>query len=263
MKDIPSHLLPFQNYSKIFLRKIHPDAHHGYPVVQKMNASIISTINELFKFKTEPNEKYTNIYNLNFFVRSPNEFKHREIFYKLSFNIPFDQISGKSALGLFKAADVSVDFSIIDSFPIANNSPYNTDTRNNKNVSELSEAIKKRCLDLYDSDLPFDLNDARDFLQSRPYIQFEGQLTPEDKSRVLKLIAYLFHILHRIEKNINIEMPIILISERFTCPEYLDKIIYLPLSSSFKGTKKLFKIFILSYFSELRIFFKKTFNSSS
>lgn len=241
MKDIPSHLIPFQNYAKIFLRKIHPDAHHGYPVIQKVNASIISTINELFKFKTDPNGMCKTFYNLNFFVRSPNEFKHKEICYVLKFNIPFDQTSGKSALGLFKAADVSVDSSVIDSFPTVKDNSYNH--RNIKNTSKLSAEIKKRCLDMYDSDMSFDLNDARAFLRYRPYIQFEGQLPLGDKSRVLRLVAYLSHILRRIEKNLNnIQMPMILISERFLYPENLDKIIHLPLSSNFEGPSIKFMI---------------------
>ena len=233
MKDIQKHLLPFQNYAKILLRKIHPDAHHGYPMVQKVNASIICLINELFKFHNDIKEESNNFHNLRFFVHSPDKFKHKEIFYELLINIPFDQASGKSALGLFKTADIPVDFTVIDSLPI--DKKISPKIGKGVDSSALSAAIKQRCLDLSNDNLLLDLDNARSFLHFRPYIQFEGPL-PEDKSRVLKLVTYLSHILHRNEHLNTLEMPIILISDRFSCPEKVHKIIHLPLSSNFEGT---------------------------
>lgn len=254
MKDIPNHLRPFLNYAKIFLKKIHPDAHHGYPVVQKVNAPIISTINELFKFQNETAEAGHSFHNLNFFVRTEDKLTHKEVCYKLLCNVPFDRASGKSALGLFKSADVSVDFSVIDLFPAENN--IASKNRNEGNSSKLFEAVKNHCLDL--SNIPsFDLNDARAFLQSRPYIQFEGPL-PEDKSIVIKLIAYLSHILNRNESKIDMKMPLILISDRFSYPEYSGNIMHLPLYSNFEGTwsKRKYLSRIHYLFLELKAIFK-------
>ena len=231
MKDIPNHLSPFLNYAKIFLKKIHPDTHHGYTLVQKVNASIISTINDLFKFQNETKETRHNYYNLNFFIRSTDKMNHKEVCYKLLFNAPFDQASGKSALGLFNSADIPVDFSIIDSLP--NNNNISFINRSEINISVISEAIKKNCIDL-SNDLSFDFKDARAFLHSRPYIQFEGPL-PEDTSKVLRLVAYLSHIISRLENKNGITMPLILISDRFSFAEYYGDIINLPLSSNFEG----------------------------
>ena len=216
------------------MSKIHPDRHHGYPNVQKVNASVTSIINELFKFKQDQTEKRYQVHNLHFFTWKSDKREHEEIFYKLIHNTPFDFISGKSSLNLFKTAQIPVDFSVLQFFD--NQSQDNGKvSKSNEPVSKnIYEGIKKLCFDL-DRDLSdFDILEIRDFFRNRPYIQFDNDLSG-DISRILRIGTFLLHIIGSFEVRIGNKMPIIIISNRYNFPEYADGIILLPLSSDFKG----------------------------
>ena len=71
MKGVLDHLLPFKAYAKVFLHQIHPDRHHGFPIIQKINASATSAVNELFKFKGSTCDITQQSHDLNFFHTEP------------------------------------------------------------------------------------------------------------------------------------------------------------------------------------------------
>lgn len=224
------YLLPFKNYAKLFILKIHPDKHHGYPNVQKINTLTTHVVNSFFKFEDDLVKKHNELHNLSFFIWNNDKSSHTQLSYKLIFNWPFDDVSGRSVLGLFEAAQIPVDFSIIDSIP--NNKPkeYKIETPG----KDWTEGIKNSCLNLDFDDLSFDAKEVLDFIRLRPYIQFEGYLL-NDKLKFLRLCMYLMHCLRRLENKIRSQMPIIIISDKFVSPQFSNGLIQLPSSSNFKG----------------------------
>ena len=232
MKGVLDHLLPFKAYAKVFLHQIHPDRHHGFPIIQKINASATSAVNELFKFKGSTCDITQQSHDLNFFIRKSSATEYLEISYKLKFNIPFDRISGKSALGLFKASGINVDFSILESFPKDHSCILLPEKTLN---SHFMDGIKSSCFDLtHDDNSKFDIPDIRNFLHSRPYIQLE-EASLNDISKVLRISYLLSHIIQRLETRLGTNMPLIIISNRFQQPEYKHDMVRLPLSANFNG----------------------------
>lgn len=236
MKEVAEYLLPFQSYSRLLMTKIHPDRHHGYSKIQKINASATSIINELYKFKNDQTAKGLQSHNLHFFTWKSDRKEHEEIFYKLVFNSPFDLISGKSSLNLFKTAQIPVNFSILDSFPDqSKNNNFNSGSTQSfsKNIHE---GIKNSCFDVDQNQFEFDIREIRDFFRNRPYIQFDQDLS-DDISIVLKIGTFLLHIIEGFEARIGNKRPLVIISSRYDIPEYTNGIVRLPLSSSFKGMR--------------------------
>lgn len=233
MKEIFDYLLPFQAYAKLFVSKIHPDRHHGYPDIQKINASATSIINDIFKFKNKLDVSPPRFYDLNFFIWKSNSKEHAEIAYKLMFKIPFDYGSAKSSIGLFKSAEISVDNTILDSIPKSERCPVKTE----QNVSfTISEGIKTSCFNLDHDYSNVDIREIRDFLHRRPYIQFEGLLA-DNVSQILQLSSFISLTINRLESQLGSKMPLIIISDRFHFPELRNGIINVPLSSNFKGNR--------------------------
>ena len=255
MKDnLCNYLLPFQGYAKLFLREIHPDRHHGYPKIQMINSSVTSIVNELFKFQASTTVK--TLHNLNFFIFK-SKFKtkskleveidsesHQELFHKLVFNCPFDVNSGKSALELFKLANVPVDFSVLDSLPdTIKKFEAQKQSENDSHLDENNEnkiirnKIVQSCMKIRNEELDFDIREVRNFIRTRPYIQFDGLLTENNLSIsiISKLIIYLQHNLRRIESKYGNRIPIIIISPKYLIPEYTNGIVFIPFLSTFRG----------------------------
>lgn len=234
MKEVAEYLLPFQSYAKLLMTKIHPDKHHGYPNIQKINASVTSIINELFKFKHDQSEKRHQIHNLHFFTWKPDKRDHEEIFYKLIFNNPFDLNSGKSSLNLFKTAQIPVNFSILEHFTDQNQNIDPISKPINSISKEINQSIKQSCFDLDQAICEYDIQEIRDFFRGRPYIQFHGNLS-DGLSKILRIGTFLMHTIQGLESKMGNKMPLIIINNTYTTPEFTDEIIRLPLSSSFKG----------------------------
>ena len=210
--------------------KIHPDRHHGYPDIQKINSSTTHIVNNLFKFEDYSREKRNETLNIHFFIWKNDKNEHIERHYQLIFKSPFDIVSGKSALGLFKTAQIPVDFSILDTFPKSDKTQYKKETCN----LNLSEGIKNSCLGLDFDESYLDIPEILNFIRQRPYIQFDGFLS-DDKRKVLKLCSYLLHSLSRLELKIGSKMPIIIISDTYIYPQFNDGFVRLPLSSTMQG----------------------------
>lgn len=232
MSAICEYLVPFKKYAKLFVLSIHPDRHHGYPEIQKINASTTHVVNNLFKFEDDSAGNPHEEHNLPFFIWKNDKNGHSELSYKLTFKRPFDNVSGKSALGLFKAAQITVDFSVLDMLPSNEKMPFKKETTLG---SDMSEGIKNSCLSLDYDESYFDVQEVLDFIRLRPYIQFEGDLS-DDRRKVFRLCTYLLHSLSRLENKIRCKMPIIIISDKFIIPQFSDGLVQIPLSSNFKGT---------------------------
>lgn len=250
MKDTSEYLSAFQTYAKLLLNKIHPDRHHGYPNIQKINASVTGTINELFKFRQDRSGTRHQSYNLHFFTWKTDKLGHSEIFHKLIFNSPFDYASGKSALGLFKAANIPVNFSILDSlFENENqNKPQtSTDSKDKSFTKDMHDGIKQSCFDLDQRISDFNVQEISNFFRSRPYIQFNND-SSNDLYKILKVGSFLLYIIEGIEARMGSNMPLIIISNLHEVPSYVEGIVHLPLTSNFKGinTYFLLKIIIIS-----------------
>lgn len=240
------YLLPFKKYAKLFVLKIHPDRHHGYTDIQKINAHTTHIVNNLFKFEDDSREYRHEVVCLPFFIWKTDKNGHVEQSYKLTFNRPFDIISGKSALGLFKSAHIPVDFSILDSFPKGQAIQYK---KNEIYSSDLSESIRNSCLDLNFDDSYLDVSEVLHFIRQRPYIQFDG-IVSDDKRKVFKLCTYLVHVLSRLENKIGPKMPIIIISDTYIYPQFDNGIVRLPLYSSLQG---------INYLSDFQRFYIDSF----
>ena len=234
MKEVAEYLLPFQSYAKLMMSKIHPDRHHGYPNVQKINASVTSIINELFKFKPDHTEVRHQIHNLHFFTWKPDKKEHEELFYKLVFNNPFDLSSGKSSLNLFRTAQIPVNFSVLDCFTDQSQNIEKISKSNLPLSKNIYEGIKQSCFDIDQVVSESEIREIRDFFRIRPYIQFKHDLS-DDLSKILKVCAFLMHIIQGLESRMGSKMPLIIISNTYTSPEFINGIVHLPLSSSFKG----------------------------
>lgn len=236
MKDTSEYLLPFQTYAKLLLNKIHPDRHHGYPSIQKINASVTGTINELFKFKQDRSETRHQTYNLHFFTWKADKKEHSEIFHKLIFNSPFDHVSCKSALGLFKAADIPVNFSILDSFKNENQnkSQASIESQDKSFAKDMYYGIKQSCFELDQGISDVNVQETCKFFRSRPYIQINHD-SSNDLFKILKIGSFLLHIIEGIEARMGTNMPIIIISNLYNAPSYVEGIVHIPLGSDFKG----------------------------
>lgn len=245
MKEAAEYLLPFQSYAKILMTKIHPDKHHGYPYIQKINSSVASIINELFKFKHDQSEKRHQIHNLHFFTWKPDKREHEEILYKLVFNNPFDLSSGKSSLNLFKTAQIPVNFSVLEHFTDQNQSFGGVLKPINSLSNEINQSIKQSCFDLDQAISGNDIQEILVFFRSRPYIQLLGNIC-DDLSKILRIGTFLMHTIQGLESKMGNRMPLIIISLTYTTPEFIDGIIHLPLSSSFRGN---FIYFVISMYS--------------
>lgn len=250
MKDnFCNHLLPFQGYAKLFMREIHPDRHHGYPKIQMINSSVTSIVNELFKFQASKSAK--TLHNLNFFIwKSKSKSKpeidldlysesHKELFHKLIFNCPFDVNSGKSALELFNSANVTVDFSILDALP-RTNEKLEAEKKTEKDLQldgYNKNKIARSCMKVRNEEFDFDIKEIRNFIRTRPYIQFDGLLPGNNLSIsiIKKLIIYLQHNLRRIESKYGNKIPIIIISSKYLIPEYTNGVVIIPFLSNFRG----------------------------
>jgi serine/threonine protein kinase len=246
MKEAAEYLLPFQSYAKILMTKIHPDRHHGYPNVQKINASVTSIINELFKFKFDLAERCHQIHNLHFFTWKADRRDHEEIYYKLLFNNPFDRISAKSSLNLFKMAQIPVNFSILDCFADQNQHLESNSNTKSSISKDINDGIKKSCFNL-DQIIPEnDLSQVRVFFRSRPYIQFDNNFSVE-LPKILRIGTFLMHTIQRLESRMGSKIPLIIISDTYTVPQLYKGVIHIPLSSSFIGNLIYFVIILYLY----------------
>lgn len=246
MKEIAAYLLPFQLYAKLLISKIHPDIHHGYPNIQKINASVTSIINELFKFKLDHSEERYQIHNLHFFTWKPDKKEHQELFYKLLFNNPFDLSSGKSSLNLFRTAQIPVNFSVLDCLTDQNQNIEKISKLNEHRSRNIYEGIKQSCFDLDRVISEFEIREILDFFRTRPYIQFKHNLS-NDLSKILRICVFLLHIIQGFEARMGSKMPLIIISNTYTSSEFIKGIVHLSLSSSFQGNFIYFKVIIYLY----------------
>lgn len=231
MNEFPEYLLTLQTYVRLFLQKIHPDRHHGFHDIQKINASVTSIVNELFKFKNIPIVENSKSHDLTFFIWKSNAEEHAKISYKLLYKFPFDHLSTKSALGLFKTAGIEVDSKILDLLP----NDLKPSPKFEKSINSLIiEDIKDSCFDLEHEYTKFDIDEVRKFLRIRPYIQFESSLS--DKiTDILRVCNNLYHIVHRMERRLGPKMPLIIISDRFNISHYNNGIMHISLSATFNG----------------------------
>lgn len=232
---VGEHFNAIKGYSKILLKLIHPDRHHGFDRVQKLNASATAKVHDLFKFAEQGSTLRNFTYLLNFYIWKTNGIEHEKICHNLVMNFPMDRVSVKSALELFLKARIPVDHSILDYFQF--------DTRSSSSQESQSFSnFRKFQLDNIQSELDTDVSNCEEeikqvvnFLRIRPYIQFDGIL-PEKLSDVIRIGTYLSHILVRIETEIMKKEPIIIIiSQNFYMPEIHNSVIKLPLNTRFEG----------------------------
>jgi hypothetical protein len=228
------HLNVIKGYSKLLLKLIHPDKHHGFENIQNINALATSKVNGLFKLAESESSSCINSHHaLKFYIWRADKSGHEEINYRLSINFPFDRISAKSALDLFKKVQIPVEYSLLEAFDSNSHTflqkIYGISSRKKEQLD-----IMGSCLDFEAESLECDAKDVCDFLRSRPYIQFEGRL-PENLSGLLRIGSYLSHIMGRFEPLMIHNMPIIILSEHFLVPEILNNVVKLPISTRFKG----------------------------
>lgn len=226
----------FQKYSREFISKIHPDRHHGYEDVQKVNASATSIIHDLFKFDSHKDRECMSrkqFFDILFYLWNENKTCHIKLFHKLIHNTPFDCESGKSALKLFQSIKIPVDSSLIQA--VSSMSPDPKSPPNQlTDFNDMKAKIKNSCIDFEadpDERLSFDMIN---FIRRYPNIQFAGEIY-NSRASLINICRFLMPNIQKLERGGIDPLPIIIVSEDFSGPEVSNDVISLPLGSTFNG----------------------------
>lgn len=232
-------LLRFRGLARDFLKHIHPDRHEGFASVQRLNASVTALVNDLYKFDEVQRERVPARHALSFYVWNENG-SHQLIEYPLLFHWPFDQTAGRSALGLFEAARVPVDWSLLSHLPLGHCVVPDEQPKPHGHQSAAAEMIVRHCQTIKPLETNVmkraDREDLARFLKTRPYIQLAQDLDMAACDKAFHLINRCRDMLVRHETRCR-HLPVMIFSTRFSEPVLDSDIIKLPPSAHASGIR--------------------------